>query len=88
MTRWQKARWKLRTRNFRWAVRGAYGSITFPVRHPIFWLMCRYSSIFFGLYHGGRPDLAMRFGKIWPKYFETVTRILRDKGERLPVLFP
>lgn len=88
MTRWQRARWALRLRNVRYAVLGFYRSITFPVRHPLLWLLCRYCRVFYGLYYAGRPDLAVRFGRIWPSRLSMVVGHLREQREPVPVVFP
>lgn len=78
MTRYQKARWKLRYRNARYAINDVYGTVTLPIRKPSFWLMCRYSKVFFFLYYTcERPDLAFRFGRIWPENFANIVLALR-----------
>ena len=78
-----RARCHRRLRNFRFACLGVYGSLTFPFRKPGWWAMCRFVSTFFFLYKTlDRPDLAIRFGRLWPAKFEMCVNVLNDDGDR------
>ncbi len=76
-----RARRERRLRNFRFACFGLYRSVTFPVTKPRMWLMCKYLRVFFALYYSGRPDLALRFGRVWPGQLAAVLSSLNQRGD-------
>lgn len=77
-----RARCQRRLRNFRFACLGLYGSLTFPVRKPRMWLMCKYFRVFLALYNSGRPDLALKFGRVWPAKLALMLAALNKDGDR------
>ncbi|MBD4717741.1 hypothetical protein GUG23_18475 [Xanthomonas citri pv. citri] len=77
-----RARCHRRLRNYRYGVLGFYGSVTFPIRKPHWWAMCKFTRIFFFFYKtAGRPDLALSFGRIWPAKLEMCVKVLNDDGD-------
>ncbi|UYK82661.1 hypothetical protein NG829_10390 [Xanthomonas sacchari] len=46
------------------------------------WLMCKYFRVFFALYNSGRPDLALKFGRLWPAKLALTLAALNKDGDR------
>jgi hypothetical protein len=83
-----RARCHRRLRNYRYGVLGFYSSVTFPIRKPYCWAMFKFIRIFLFFYKTiDRPDLALRFGGIWPAKLEMCVKVLNDDGDRRVVFF-
>ncbi|WP_157726224.1 hypothetical protein [Xanthomonas citri] len=83
-----RARCRRRLRNYRYGVLGFYRSVTFPILKPHWWAMLKFMRIFFSFYKTvGRPDLALRFGRIWPAKLEMCINSLNESGDRRVVFF-
>ncbi|PPU99525.1 hypothetical protein XpopCFBP1817_02550 [Xanthomonas populi] len=62
---------------------GFYRSVTFPILKPHWWAMLKYMRVFFFFWKTiDRPDLAVRFGRIWPAKLEICVNSLNEGGDR------
>lgn len=84
-----RARRGRRLKEARFEVLGFFRTLTFPLRHPLMWLFCRYVGIFIWLYLRVDQLRAIRFAQVWPSRVHYVAEFLianhRDYRLGLPL---
>lgn len=66
-------------REARYAVYGAWRSITWPICHPYYFLYARYLDVFFELYYHVDEEKALRWARLWPRYVPHLAELLIER---------